>query len=140
MRGVTGSDQGDRTAAGFEALQQGNPVHPRRFHDDGGDPAGCQPVGEPLQVPGQGPKSLHRLRSPIRRHTPPMLVSPHIDAGGMGMDEGPMLGSGCGLLAFVGHTCLQSDAEWGEQGKRGCLRQPGYNRRKRVARGETVSS
>jgi hypothetical protein len=30
-----------------------------------------------------------------------------------------MLGSGFVLLAFFGQTFLQSDAEWGEQGKRG---------------------
>jgi hypothetical protein len=40
-----------------------------------------------------------------------MLFGPHIDAGGMGMDDGHMFESGLVLLAFFGHMFLQSEAE-----------------------------
>jgi hypothetical protein len=65
----------------------------------------------PIQVTGKGAKFLHRLCVPIRWHTHPMLFGPHIDAGGMGMDDGHMFESGLVLLAFFGHMFLQSEAE-----------------------------
>jgi hypothetical protein len=37
----------------------------------------------------------------------------------MRMDDGPVLRGGCVLLAFCGHTFLQSGEERGEQGKTG---------------------
>jgi hypothetical protein len=50
-----------------------------------------------------------------------MLLSAHIDAGGMRMDDGHVLGSGRVLLAFFRHTFLQSGGERREQGKTGIL-------------------
>jgi hypothetical protein len=105
---VAGVDQSNLKAAGLKNLKEWNPVHARRFHHDRGDPTGRQPVGEPIQVTGKGTKFLDRFDITVCRHTDPMLLSSHIDAGGMGMHEGQLLGSGFGLLALVGHMYLQS--------------------------------
>jgi hypothetical protein len=43
--------------------------------------------------------------------TDPRLLSSHIDAGGMLMDAGHVLGCGGMLLRFFGHTCLQGGQE-----------------------------
>jgi hypothetical protein len=40
-----------------------------------------------------------------------MLLSAHIDAGSMRMDDGHVLGNRRGLLAFFGHTFLQISHE-----------------------------
>jgi hypothetical protein len=74
-----------------------------------------------MQVTGKGAKFLHRLGIAICGDTDPMLLSTHIDTCGIRMDNGHVLGSGLVLLAFFGHTFLQSGAEWGEQGKTGIL-------------------
>jgi hypothetical protein len=63
-----------------------------------------------MQVAGKGATSLERLGSAVRGDTAPMLLSAHIDAGGLGMEEGHGLGSGRILLAFFRHTFLQSGA------------------------------
>src|SRR6266545_4515769 len=70
-----------------------------------------------MQVTGKGAKFLDRLGIAVGGHTHPMLFSPHIDAGGMRMEDGQVLRRGLVLLAFFGHTFLQSGEEWGEQGK-----------------------
>jgi hypothetical protein len=119
MRDVAGGDQGHRKAARLKHLTQRHPVEARRCHHDGGHPTGRSPVGEPMQVTGKRATCLDRLGSTIGGHTDPVLLSPHITAGGMRMDDGHMCGRGLVLLAFFGHTCRQSGAERGEHGKRG---------------------
>jgi len=115
MRGLrekTCSEQGGRS------VKQGNPVHPRGFHDDRGAPTGGQPIGQPLQVTGKRTQCLDGLGIAIGGHTDPRLLSPDLDAGGMWVDDGHSLGSGRVLLACFRHTFLQSGAERGEPGKR----------------------
>src|SRR6266446_6651615 len=79
-----------------------------------------------MQITGKRAKFLDRLGIAIRGHTDPVLLSPHIDAGGMWVENGHIVGRGCVLLAFFshtffGHTFLQSGSERGEQGKTGLL-------------------
>src|SRR5512145_426576 len=74
-----------------------------------------------MQVTGKRAKFLDRLGIAIRGHTDPVLFSPHIDAGGMGVDKGHILECGRVLLAFFSHMCLQSGEELGEEGKTGLL-------------------
>ena len=74
-----------------------------------------------MQVTGKGANLLDRLGIAVRGHTDPMLLSAHIDAGGMRMDDGHVLGRGRVLLTFFRHTFLQSGEERREQGKTGIL-------------------
>jgi hypothetical protein len=97
-------DEGALKAAGLKNLKQRNPVHARRFHHDRGDPTGCSPVGEAIHIAGKGTKFLDRLGITVCRHTDPMLLRSSINACGMGMYEGHVLGRGLGLLAFVGQV------------------------------------
>ena len=117
MRDVAGMDQGDRTPASLEDLQPWHPLHTRGFHGHRRDTTGSEPVGQAMHVTGKGAQFLERLGIAVRRHTDPVLFSPHIDAGGMRMHEGHRLGHGLVLLAFFGHTFLQSGAERGEEGE-----------------------
>ena len=56
----------------------------------------------------------------VGRHTDPMLLRSHIDACGMGLNKGHVLGRGFGLLASGGHRYLQSGRQVGERkGKQG---------------------
>ena len=89
---------------------------------------------------GKGTKFLDRLGVSIRGHTYPMLFSPHIDARGMRMDDEHIVGNGLGLLAFFGHTFLQSGAERGEQGEAGSLLHKDRIGGRAAQRGEAVSS
>jgi hypothetical protein len=119
---MAGIDESDLKAAGFEDLKQRHPGHPGGFQHDSGNPTGCYPVGEPMQVTGKGAKVRDRLGIAIRGHTDPVLLSPHIDTCGMWMEHGHSFECTCVLLAFFSHTCLRSGEEWGEEGKTGLLR------------------
>src|SRR4029453_13413994 len=74
-----------------------------------------------MQVTGKRTKFLDRLGIAVRGHTDPVFLSPHINAGGMRVDEGHILEGGRVLLAFFSHTFLQSGGEREEQGKTGLL-------------------
>lgn len=121
MLDVTSIDQGDRKPAGLEHLKERDPVHPGGFHGDCSDTTGRSPVRQTMQVTGKGAQCLDRLGIAIGGYTDPMLFSPHIDAGGMRMKDGQVVGSGLVLLAFCGQRFLQSGEERGEQGKTGIL-------------------
>jgi hypothetical protein len=118
---VAGIDESNLKASGLEDLKQGNPVHPGGCHHDGGNPTGRSPGSEPMQITGKRAQFLDWLGIPIRRYTHPMLLSPHIDAGGMRVEDGHILEGGRILLAFFRHTFLQSGGEREEQGKTGLL-------------------
>jgi hypothetical protein len=107
-------DEGNRKASGLQNLQERDPGDPSGFQHDGRHPTGRSPVGEPMQVAGKGAKCLDGLGLAIGGDTDPMLFRPHIDASGMRMDDEHIVGKGLGLLAFFGHTFLQSGAERGE--------------------------
>jgi hypothetical protein len=90
-----------------------------------------------MQVTGKRAKFLDRLDIAICGDADPVLLSSHIDASGMRMDDGHVLGRGLVLLAFFRHMGLQFSVE-GEK-----LRNPsaqGYAGRRHTARGEPVSS
>jgi hypothetical protein len=74
-----------------------------------------------MQVTGKRAKFLDRLGIAIGGDADPMLLSSHVDASGMRMDDGHILGRGVVLLAFFGHTFLQSGVGSGEHGQTGCL-------------------
>ena len=51
---VTGVDQIDLKAPRFQDVVAGNPVDPRRLHGHGVHTAGFQPIGQGVQVTGEG--------------------------------------------------------------------------------------
>ena len=85
-------------------------------------------------------KFLDKLSIAIGGNTDPMLFRPYIDARGMRMDDEHIVGHGLGLLAFFGHTFLQSGAERGEYGETGLLLHKDRIGGRAAQRGETVSS
>ena len=107
MRGVTGVDQGHRTATRRQNLQQRHPVDARRCHHARGEPTGRHPVGEAIHSTGTGTTLLERWDVAVCWHTAPMRFSSHIEACGMGRHEGHACGSRRGLRTFVSHRCRQ---------------------------------
>jgi hypothetical protein len=134
MLDVAGVDHSNLKAPGRTHRKAWHPVYARRFHHDRGAPTGRQPVGEPIHVTGKGTKFLDRFALTVCRHTDPMLLSSHLEAGGMGMHEGQVLGSGLGLLAFVGHMCLQSGYRWGRAKENRTPSAQGDNGKQRTTR------
>jgi hypothetical protein len=107
-------DQGNLKASGLQNLKERDPGDPSGCHHDGRNPTGRSPVGEPMEVAGKGAQFLDGLGIASGGDTDPMLFRPHLAARGMRMDDEPIVGKGLGLLAFFGHTFLQSGAERGE--------------------------
>ncbi len=140
MFDVARIDEGDRKASGRQNLEEWDPVYPGGFHHDGRNPTGRSPVGEPMQVAGKRAQFLDGLGIAIGGDTAPMLFRSHIDARGMRMDDEHIVGNGLGLLAFFGHTFLQSGAERGEQGEAGSLLHKDRIGGRAAQRGEAVSS
>ena len=140
MLDVAGVDQGHRAAARLQPLPPRNPGDARRFHHARREPPGRQPVGETMPSTGKGTKWLERLALAVCRPTDPMLLSAHSKACGRGMHKGHVRGSGCGLLALVGHRGLPSGDQWGRARDNRASSAQGYNRRRRAARCDTVSS
>ena len=60
-------DEDHLEAARVEDLEDRNPIHPGGFHRHVGDAAGGQPVGQPLEVAGEGREGLDRRGVAIRR-------------------------------------------------------------------------
>ena len=65
----------------LQDLVQGDPVDPGGLHGHGGDAALGEPVGEGLQVLGEGPEAPDGLGIPVERHA-------HVDLGGADVDPG----------------------------------------------------
>ena len=133
-------DEGHLKASGLQNLQEREPVYPGGCHHDGRHPTGRSPVGEPMQVAGKRAKLLDGLGIAIGGDTDPMLFRPHSDASGMRMDDEHSVGHGLGLLAFFGHTFLQSGAERGEEGETGSLLHKDRIGGRAAQRREAVSS
>jgi hypothetical protein len=121
MLDMAGVAQGNSQPAGLEALKEGHPVHACGFPRHRGDPTGRSPISQTMQVAGKRANFLHRLGIAVGGHTAPMLLRSPINAGGMRVENGHVLGSGWVLLAFLGHPFLQTGSGWGEQGKTGLL-------------------
>jgi hypothetical protein len=121
MRDMAGVAQGNRTPAGLEDLQERHPVYACGGHRHRGDTTGRSPIRQPRQVAGNRATFLHRLGIAVGGHTDPMLLGSHLDAGGMRVEHGHVLGRGGVLLVFFGHMFLQAGSAWGEHGKTGIL-------------------
>jgi hypothetical protein len=106
MLDVAGVDQGHRKATRLTPVQQRHPGDACRCHHHCGAPTGRQAVGKTRQSPEKGPQWLERVDIAVCRHTTPRRFSAPIDACGMGMHAGHVLGGRLGLLPFVGQRCL----------------------------------
>ena len=67
--GVPGIDQRHREPALFQDLVDRNPIDPGGFHDDRLDPALFEPVGQPMQIGGEGIERPDRFGIPVRAAT-----------------------------------------------------------------------
>ena len=85
---VAGVDEQHLEATRFEDVVDRDPVDPGGFHGDAGDATGDEPVGEPLEVGGEGPEGS--------------------DGGGVpiGRDGGGATRRACGTAAIVLHRNL----------------------------------
>jgi hypothetical protein len=86
--GVAGVGQHDLEPALLEDLVGRDPVDPGRLHGDGLDPARLEPVGEPVQLAGDGAEGPHRLRVTLRIDGRHMHRGTDIDGRRVGMDGG----------------------------------------------------
>jgi hypothetical protein len=84
--GVAGVDQHDLEPALLEDLVGRDPVDSGRLHGDGLDPAALEPVGEPVQLAGDGAEGPHRLRVTLRTDGRHMHRGTNIDGRRVGMD------------------------------------------------------
>ena len=85
--GLPGVDQEDLETACLQELEQGNPVDAGRFHGDGTHATVNEPVGEGVEVDGEGAETAHGLRVAPRGHGHPVLGFADVDAGGMGVAD-----------------------------------------------------
>ena len=85
--GLTRVDQEDLQAARLQEFTHGNPGDPGGCHRHRGDAAVEEPVGEGIEVGGEGTEAADRLGSAIWWHGHPVLGFADIDPRGMGMVE-----------------------------------------------------
>ena len=83
---VAGVDEQDFQAAGFEDVVDRDPVDAGGFHGDAGDVTGDEPVGEAVEVGGEGPERLDGGGIPIRRDSHVVLSGAAVDAGDIDLD------------------------------------------------------
>ena len=74
-------DEQNLEPARLEDVVDRDPVDPGGFHGDTGDATGNEPVGQPLEVGGEGAERLHRGRVPIGRDRHEMVGRATVDAG-----------------------------------------------------------
>jgi len=85
--GLPRIDEEDLHAAGLQQLEQGNPVHPGRFHRDSGHATVNEPVGQSVEVDGERTETAHGLGVAPRGHGDPVLGFADVDASGMGVAD-----------------------------------------------------
>ena len=85
--GLAGIDQEDLHAPGFQEFKEGNPVDPGGFHGDGGDATVDEPVGQGVEVGGEGAETAHGLGVAPRGHGDPVLGFADVDASGVGVAD-----------------------------------------------------
>ena len=78
---VPGVDEQDLETPRFEDVVDRNPVDPGGFHGDAGDATRDEPVGQALEVRGEGPEGLDGGRVPIGRHGDVVLGRAAVDTG-----------------------------------------------------------
>jgi hypothetical protein len=88
MRDGRRVDEGDLAAPRLQALGEGTPLHPGRFHRHRLTPVGGQPVRQRVQVGGTGPKWPHRLRVTVVGPTRPALLTANVHTSRVGVAPG----------------------------------------------------
>jgi hypothetical protein len=78
-----GIDQQHLEAAALEQFEQWDPVDTRRLHRHGANAALFEPLGQTLQIGGEGGKLAHRLLIAIGGDGNKVAGGPDIDAGGI---------------------------------------------------------
>jgi hypothetical protein len=98
---AAGVDETDLEAPIFEDLDEGDPVDAGGLHGDGGDPASSEPVGEGVEVGGEGVELPHVLAFGVGAwgNCGEVGMGADIDAGGVGVElrEGRRLTHGLHL-------------------------------------------
>ena len=108
---VAGVDEVDLEAAVLQDLEKRDPVDPGGLHRHGGDAAGFEPVGQGLEILGEGAEVAHRvLRVTIIGHRHVMDGGPEVDAGGIGV--GFSAGGDGFFLAGADALFCHDDALW----------------------------
>ena len=79
-------DQEDLNPPGFEDVVDRNPVDAGGFHGDAGHATGDEPVGEAVEVGGEGSERLDRREVPVGRHGDEVLGGAAVDAGDIHLD------------------------------------------------------
>jgi hypothetical protein len=63
--GIARIDEEHRKATGVEQLENRNPIHAGRLHNDRLDAAFCKPIHQPVQIGRKGTEAAHRLRRAV---------------------------------------------------------------------------
>jgi hypothetical protein len=100
---VAGVDQTDFQPARFENLKQRHPVDAVGLHRHGRDLAGDEPVGQRVQVFGEGAERAHRLRIPSWCTATKCIVAPKSTPAPSGRSVGAPKSRAC---SFFGHEQL----------------------------------
>jgi hypothetical protein len=85
---VTGVDQTNLEPAGFQDLEERNPIDARGFHRDGTNAAGVEPVGDAMEILREGPESACRPIVSIIGNRDVNLGRADVDAGGVEIQDG----------------------------------------------------
>ena len=75
-------------AAGFEDLEDRNPVHARRLHGDGLDAGLLEPIGQSVEIAAERPEGANRVVVPIAGHRNDMEGRADIDSSRIWVDRG----------------------------------------------------
>lgn len=97
---VAGIDEFDGQAGALQDLEEGNPIDAGGFHDDSVNATSFEPVGQGVEVGGEGGENAHRLPVAILRHADVMFGGADVDAGGVEVELFQKPGGGF-ILAFA---------------------------------------
>jgi hypothetical protein len=83
--GVARVDQHCGETALLQNLEDWDPVNACTLHGDRRHAALLEPIGDPMQVTGEGTEAAHRLRITIRIDSRHVQSGPNVDRGRMGV-------------------------------------------------------